>query len=61
MQLEKAEKNAEECHFIRGTEMYFVVSCCLSLALRAGVHIYVQLSAANLEPIGRCMSSPEGS
>jgi len=61
MKLEKAEENAEGCHFIRGTEMYFVVSCCLSSAVQAGVPIYVQLSAANLEPTGRCMSFPEGS
>lgn len=60
MKLEKAEENAEECHFTCGTEMYFVVSCCLSLALQAGVPIYVQLSAANLEPTGRCISFPEG-
>lgn len=55
MKLEKAEENAEEWHFPRGTEMYFAVSCCLSFALQAGVLIYVQLSAANLEPAGRCM------
>lgn len=61
MKLEKAEENAEECHFICGTEMYFVLSCCLSFALQAGVPIYVQLSADNLEPTGRCMSFPEGS
>lgn len=61
MKLEKAEKNAQEYNFIRGTEMYFVVSCCLSFALQAGVPIYVLLSAANLEPTGRCMSFPEGS
>lgn len=61
MELEKAEKNAEECHFICGTKTYFLVSCCLSSDLRAGVHIYVQLSAANVEPIGRSMSFPEGS
>lgn len=61
MKLEKAEENAEKCRFICGTEMYFVVPCCLSFALQAGVPIYVQLSSANLEPTGRCMSFPEGS
>lgn len=61
MKLKKAEENAEECCFIPGTEMYFVVSCCLSFSLQAGVPNYVQLSAANPEPTRRCMSFPEGS
>lgn len=61
MKLEKAEENAEECHFTLGTETIFVISCCLSLTLQAGDPIYVQLSAAKTEPSGRCMTFPEGS
>lgn len=61
MKLEKAEENAKECHFSLGTETYFVISCCLSLTLQAGVPIYIQLSAAKPEPTTRCMSFPEGS